>query len=515
MDAINAVTGHREWIFTPTSHAPDVTTDISIAGGRAFFTDLTGRVYGLSAKTGHKLWVNHLSADYSTPAVAGGRVYVGTMGDIVVLSAATGTKLWTKSVGSGQNCNATPAVGKTTVFIACDNNLVSAIGLPKHHLLWQKSIGPQPGGPTYPSNESSPAVAGGVVYLGAYLGIVYGLSAATGNVIWKFQTRQGVESSPAIVGDVVYVGSEDGNLYAFGPHGQTPPVPKQGCTGSKTVTCTFVTTGEHSFIVPKAVSSIRVVAIGAEGSPQVGVYGGTGAKVTATVEVTPGEKLFVEVGGNGRLPNAKDTGGGWNGGGSGGYESYVDALNGPGSGGGGGGATALQTCSTVKQPLCHYTGNPSTDPRLLVAGGGGGAGGFGFGCAYSCSHGGNAAGTSGAAGGTGAGEGDASPGGGGKGATMSGAGRGGSGTSKNGAMGSVSLGGAGTGPGVGGSGGGGGGGFFGGGGGGDGGVGEGGAIGTGGGGGAGSSYVKAGISSNVSFATDSIGLPLITITYRG
>jgi outer membrane protein assembly factor BamB len=63
--------------------------------------------------------------------------------------------------------------------------------------------------------ESSPAVAGGVVYVGSFDGNVYALSAATGAKLWSFTTGGFVVSSPAVADGVVYVGSGDGNVYAL------------------------------------------------------------------------------------------------------------------------------------------------------------------------------------------------------------------------------------------------------------------------------------------------------------
>jgi eukaryotic-like serine/threonine-protein kinase len=44
---------------------------------------------------------------------------------------------------------------------------------------------------------------------------VYALSASTGTSLWKYTTGNFVRSSPAVAGGVVYVGSWDHNLYAF------------------------------------------------------------------------------------------------------------------------------------------------------------------------------------------------------------------------------------------------------------------------------------------------------------
>ena len=63
--------------------------------------------------------------------------------------------------------------------------------------------------------ESSPAVAGGVVYIGSDDGHVYALKAATGARLWAYDTGAPVVSSPAVSGGVVYVGAGNGTVYAL------------------------------------------------------------------------------------------------------------------------------------------------------------------------------------------------------------------------------------------------------------------------------------------------------------
>jgi hypothetical protein len=119
-----------------------------------------------------------------------------------------------------------------------------------------------------------------------------------------------------------------------------------------TGTATFgFTGGEQCYTVPNGVTTLYVVAHGANGSGGTSNKpGGTGARVEGRIPVTAGQTLYVYVGGSGGTP-----GGGYNGGGSG-------ANN---RGGGGGGATDIRT------------GSGALNTRLLVAGGGGGAGGAG------------------------------------------------------------------------------------------------------------------------------------------
>ena len=115
--------------------------------------------------------------------------------------------------------------------------------------------------------------------------------------------------------------------------------------GAISATQTFTKAGESTFVVPAGDSSLSVTATGTQGANGFTSCGGFGAVLKATLSVTPGETLYVEVGGVGA-----------NGGGSGGSGA-----------GDGGGASDIRTLSAAK-------GLTSIKSRLLVAGGGGGGG---------------------------------------------------------------------------------------------------------------------------------------------
>ena len=121
-------------------------------------------------------------------------------------------------------------------------------------------------------------------------------------------------------------------------------------------TQTFNYTGStQTFTVPAGVTSIQIESWGAQGNSNAqGVVGGLGGYATGTLAVTPGDILYLEVGGGGTI----STTGGYNGGGSAG------AVGAPGAFGGGGGG-----CSDVRLNV------NSLATRVIVAAGGGGAGG--------------------------------------------------------------------------------------------------------------------------------------------
>jgi Glycine rich protein len=239
--------------------------------------------------------------------------------------------------------------------------------------------------------------------------------------------------------------------------------------------------GEQTFNVPAGVTSVHAVVVGGKGGDgaESGGAGGLGALAIADLAVTPGETLYVEVGGNGASGDAGGTGG-FNGGGAGGAASDLSC-----DGGGGAGASDVRTL-----PRALAT---SLDLRLITAGGGGGGGG----CTDPVA-GAGPGGAAGAAGGTADGDGG-QPG------TSAGGGAGAGSVHCLGTAGGLGLGGAGgMSDCITAGGGGGGGGLYGGGG------GQGDFA--GGGGGGGSSGFGAG-ATNTSVASDLTGSPSITLAY--
>jgi hypothetical protein len=295
-------------------------------------------------------------------------------------------------------------------------------------------------------------------------------------------------------------------LFAIAAAGATAPA----AYASAPQPTTFPYTGtEQTYTVPASVTSVRVTAVGAPGGagnpgPDIpGAVGGLGAAVTGDLAVTPGEVLFVEVGGPGGDGSAGGGGlPGFNGGGLGGR-----SFGGDGSfGGGGGGGSDVRLCSATATTCAPAASSFAS--RLLVAGGGGGGGAAQLNDGLG-GRGGDAA-EIGAAG-------QDRSGGGGGGATQSAAGAGGAGgpcavataygmSGSGGGFGAGGLGGYGVAGQDDAWGGGGGGGYYGGGGGGD------GCESGAGGGGGGSSYGPAGATFGT--AVPGADTPSVTITPR-
>ena len=166
----------------------------------------------------------------ASPVIEAGVVYVGSEdGSVYAIDAATGMQRWRRPTGGP--ASASPAVDHGLVYVGSSDGKFYALnattGAPKwkfptggEHRFEAKGLhGWQPRTQTmsdpFDMYLSSPVVANGSVYFGSGDGNVYALSAATGELRWKFPTGDVVHASPALVDGVVYIGSWDSYFYAI------------------------------------------------------------------------------------------------------------------------------------------------------------------------------------------------------------------------------------------------------------------------------------------------------------
>ena len=218
--ALNAANGHLRW----TSTSEGAVSSPVLADGTVYVVGSDGYVYALNAATGQVRWSHLITFAGSGLAVADGTVYVGSFGDIgyvYALNAATGHLRWTYTTGDARE--SVPTVVDGTVYVggndgAASGGTVFAVDAATGHLRWSYTTSLAPNAQREsegPIVESSPAVAGGIVYVGSDGGYVYALDAGNGHLDWSYATGNDVVSSPAVADDTVYVGGEDDNVYAL------------------------------------------------------------------------------------------------------------------------------------------------------------------------------------------------------------------------------------------------------------------------------------------------------------
>ena len=113
------------------------------------------------------------------------------------------------SVSSEAYTGASPAIRDGSAYYGTFNNEVLMVELKDHKIGWRYQH-PQRKFPFY----SSAAVTADRIVIGGRDKLVHGLNAA-GKAVWTFATKARVESSPAIAGGRVFVGSNDGRFYVL------------------------------------------------------------------------------------------------------------------------------------------------------------------------------------------------------------------------------------------------------------------------------------------------------------
>lgn len=204
----------------------------TVQGDTIWIGGSDGRLYALDRLTGRVRWRTDLGAPIaSTAAVAGGRVIVGTRdGRFHGLASSTGRRLWRLETGpdlpfpwgreSGDLWTASPVVAGSVVVVGAGDGRVRALDLATGRVRWTAA--------TEGRIRSTPAVAAGRVFVGSADGHLYCFDLATGTRRWRYATlgaslesgrfgfdRRTIQSSPAVSGGTVFIGARDGFHYAI------------------------------------------------------------------------------------------------------------------------------------------------------------------------------------------------------------------------------------------------------------------------------------------------------------
>jgi outer membrane protein assembly factor BamB len=209
--AWDAVTGASRWKVETGSSSEVVT----VSGGLVYLGGANVDFQAFDALTGDLAWSTRLRGYGAGAAVVDGVLYVGTNTGIpykfYALDAATGVPLWSRTIHDSVIAHGvldTPAVANGMVYVGAQDGNLYAMRAATGKLRW--IFHGEEGG----FFLSAPVIANGVVYVGKES--LLAIDARTGSELWSFQPGDLINEAAAVTGGVVYVGSFDHNLYAFG-----------------------------------------------------------------------------------------------------------------------------------------------------------------------------------------------------------------------------------------------------------------------------------------------------------
>ena len=162
---------------------------------------------GLSGLRVHASGMTFLiQADWTTFGFKSRHDRVNPYEHVLTTSNVSGLALdW--RVSTGDSIYSSPAVAGGVVYVGSNDRKLHAFDASTGAELWNF--------PTGNFVDSSPTVANGIIYVGSDDGMVYALDAAKGIELWSFLTGSFVDSSPTVVNNSVYIGSGDGKIYAL------------------------------------------------------------------------------------------------------------------------------------------------------------------------------------------------------------------------------------------------------------------------------------------------------------
>lgn len=176
-----------------------------------------GKIYALDAVTGKLRWkyAPNTGTFISTPAFSNGVVFTANWNEILAIDTNTKTSLW--NFTAGKAVRSAIAVAGGILYANCDDGYLYALDAGTGSMRWRYF---QEGSDTLSGNLSSPTVVDGVVYFGSSRdSYIYALDAATGALKWKtfdtYALGMTIQSSPSVAGGVLYIGDNARNVLAL------------------------------------------------------------------------------------------------------------------------------------------------------------------------------------------------------------------------------------------------------------------------------------------------------------
>jgi len=193
-----------------------------------------GDVVAINAESGEELWKSKVSSEVlSAPQIASGIVIVRSVdGKIFGLDARNGRRLWIheKTVPAlTLRGNSTPVIDDNFVVCGFDNGRLSALDISSSRLIWDISIATPSGRSELERMvdiNASPVIVDGIIYVASYQGQLAALTLTTGRMLWS----RAISSYAGLSVDQnnVYVTDDESTIWAIDRFNGSPVWKQEG-----------------------------------------------------------------------------------------------------------------------------------------------------------------------------------------------------------------------------------------------------------------------------------------------
>jgi outer membrane protein assembly factor BamB len=203
--------------FFPEMAAP-------VAGEGSIFVGTHGKVfYAVDGVTGKTVWQYKNEEPIAGMAgqAAGKVVFADLGGHLVCLNAADGTLAWSRVLGH-EMLGQPLILGRSVAILVGEQEVVS-VSLEDGHTLWGREVSTFIKRMTMRGHSSLVAEAGRL-YVGLADGHLYGLNAATGDIVWDrdlsipLRSFKDIDANVVVAGDSLYVAGYFGAVYRLDKH---------------------------------------------------------------------------------------------------------------------------------------------------------------------------------------------------------------------------------------------------------------------------------------------------------
>jgi outer membrane protein assembly factor BamB len=216
------------WTYSPSGAQ---FTEVVVKDGVAVALDRAGKIHGVDAATGKKLWVTkkRFSMSYGfglalSPLASFDAVMIGSDDGFFALQRATGKELWHTEIELGV---AGPACTSKAVIAGSADGKVYACDLTTGRILWEHEyVEDAPADPKgfsgdrarfqgRPARPCAATTDGKIVVLSVFDQCrTLALDVATGKRLWSYNTQGWMGGTATIGARNVFAGSQDKHMYA-------------------------------------------------------------------------------------------------------------------------------------------------------------------------------------------------------------------------------------------------------------------------------------------------------------
>jgi outer membrane protein assembly factor BamB len=188
-------------------------TSPAVADGEFYAATYDGDLFSLRTSDGKRRWKARTHADTdASPVIYGDMVYTAAEEEsprVRAFRRKDGKEQWNFKASVG--FWSTPALSGGRLYVGCDNRRLYCLDAKTGKHIWDYKT---PG-----AIWSSPCVVDGKVIVGSNAGYLFMFDAKTGKKIWETRTpgRGRILSSPCIVNGHIWIGTATGWFMHYGP----------------------------------------------------------------------------------------------------------------------------------------------------------------------------------------------------------------------------------------------------------------------------------------------------------